>query len=243
MTGAAKLTVNLELSHVDKFSHVDTWVFDLDNTLYPPDSALWPQIDDRITAYLMNLYGEDGLTARALQKHFYHKYGTTLKALMDQGHADPDHFMDFVHDIDRSSLPVNPLLSKALGSLPGRKLILTNGSKKHAEATASALGILEHFSDIFDIKEAGFVPKPQRQAYDIFFNKYGVDPAKSAMFEDLVKNLEVPHAVGMRTVLIVAKSGIIDLRDEWERNQATPAFVEYVTDDIAHFLTPLAGPV
>jgi putative hydrolase of the HAD superfamily len=225
------------------FSHVDTWVFDLDNTLYPPDSALWPQIDDRITAYLMNLYGTDGLTARAMQKHFYHHYGTTLKGLMDQGHADPDEFMSFVHDIDRSSLPINLPLSAALGALPGRKLILTNGSRKHAEDTARALGILEHFEDVFDIKAAGFVPKPQREAYDIFFNKHGVDPARAAMFEDLVKNLEVPHAVGMKTVLIVAKSGIADLRDDWERKQARPDFVEYVTDDIADFLTPLGNPV
>jgi putative hydrolase of the HAD superfamily len=229
----------VDLNKKSAFSHVNTWVFDLDNTLYPPDSALWPQIDDRITAYLMDLYGQDGLTARALQKHFYHRYGTTLKALMDQGHADPDHFMSFVHDIDRSSLPVNPQLSTALAALPGRKLILTNGSKKHAEDTAKALGILEHFDDIFDIKAAGYVPKPERKAYDVFFNTYGVDPAKAAMFEDLVKNLEVPHDVGMKTVLIVAKSGITDLRDAWEQKQARPAFVEYVTDDIAEFLQPL----
>jgi putative hydrolase of the HAD superfamily len=224
------------LSHVDTFSHVDTWVFDLDNTLYPPDSALWPQIDNRITSYIMELYGQDGLTARALQKHFYHRYGTTLKALMDQGHGDVDEFLSYVHDIDRSSLVHNSMLSDALGKLPGRKLILTNGSRKHAEDTAQALGILEHFEDIFDIKAAGFVPKPDRIAYDIFFNKHGVDPKKSAMFEDLVKNLEVPYNVGMKTVLIVPKSDTVDLRDAWEQNQATPPFVEYVTNDIADFL-------
>jgi putative hydrolase of the HAD superfamily len=239
MTEAVELSKKSAFSHVHSFSHVDTWVFDLDNTLYPPDSALWPQIDDRITAYLMDLYGADGLTARALQKHFYHRYGTTLKALMDQGHADPDDFMSFVHDIDRTSLPVNPQLSTALSALKGRKLILTNGSKKHAEDTAKALGILEHFDDIFDIKAAGYVPKPERKTYDIFFNTYGVDPAKAAMFEDLVKNLEVPHDVGMKTVLIVAKSGIKDLRDAWEQKQGRPAFVQYVTDDIAGFLQPL----
>jgi putative hydrolase of the HAD superfamily len=221
------------------FSHVDTWVFDLDNTLYPPDSALWPQIDERITAYLMQLYGLDGLSARALQKHFYHRHGTTLKALIDQGHADPDHFMDFVHDIDRSSLTINHALSEALGRLPGRKLILTNGSCKHAEKTAGALGILGHFEGIFDIKAAGFVPKPQAAAYDLFFAKHGVDPARAAMFEDLVKNLEVPHSVGMKTVLIVGKAGVADMRDEWERKQETPPFIDYVTDDIAGFLSGL----
>jgi putative hydrolase of the HAD superfamily len=223
------------------FSHVETWVFDLDNTLYPPDSALWPQIDERITAYIMDLYGLDGLSSRALQKHFYHHHGTTLKALIDQGHADPEHFMDFVHDIDRSSIVHNHSLSEALGRLPGRKLILTNGSQKHAENTAKALGILQHFEGIFDIKAAGYIPKPDPAAYQIFFDKHGVDPSRAAMFEDLVKNLKAPHDVGMKTVLIVAKSGANDLRDDCERRQDTPDFVEYVTDDIARFLMS-AGP-
>ena len=223
------------------FSHVETWVFDLDNTLYPPDSALWPQIDERITAYIMNLYGLDGLAARALQKYFYHRHGTTLKALLDQGDADPEHFMDFVHDIDRSSIGVNVALSDALARLPGRKLILTNGSEKHARNTATALGILQHFEGIFDIKAAGYIPKPNPVAYRIFFDKHGVDPRRAAMFEDLVKNLKAPHDVGMKTVLIVAKSGVNDLRDDWERRQDTPPFVEYVTDDIARFLMSV-GP-
>jgi putative hydrolase of the HAD superfamily len=218
------------------FSHVDTWVFDLDNTLYPPDSALWPQIDERITAYIMDLYGLDGLAARALQKHFYHRHGTTLRALLDQGDADPEHFMDFVHDIDRSSLIIDHSLSDALAALPGRKLILTNGSQKHAEETARALGILEHFEGIFDIKASGYIPKPEPAAYDIFFARHGVEPGRAAMFEDLVKNLKAPHAAGMKTVLITAKTGVIDLRDEWERRQERPPFVDFVTDDLPVFL-------
>jgi putative hydrolase of the HAD superfamily len=236
MNEAAKLSIG------GAFAHVDTWVFDLDNTLYPPDSALWPQIDERITAYIMDLYGLDGLASRALQKHFYHRHGTTLRALLDQGDADPDHFMDFVHDIDRSSLIIDHLLSDALGRLPGRKLILTNGSEKHATDTAQALGILEHFEGIFDIKAAGYIPKPDPIAYTIFFEKHGVDPARSAMFEDLVKNLKAPHEAGMRTVLITAKMGVNDLRDEWEHRQETPAFVDFVTDDLPTFLTGAIGP-
>ncbi len=224
------------------FSHVDTWVFDLDNTLYPPDSALWPQIDERITAYIMDLYGLDGLAARALQKHFYHRHGTTLRALLDQGDADPEHFMDFVHDIDRSSLIIDHSLSGALAALPGRKLILTNGSCKHAEDTARALGILEHFEGIFDIKASGYIPKPEPAAYDIFFARHGVEPGRAAMFEDLVKNLKAPHAAGMKTVLITAKTGVVDLRDEWERRQETPPFVDFVTDDLPVFLGGAIAP-
>ncbi len=223
------------------FAHVDAWVFDLDNTLYPTDSDLWPQIDARITAYIMELYGLDGLGARALQKHFYQTHGTTLKALMDQGHADPDEFLAYVHDIDRTRLLRDAPLSEAIARLPGRKLILTNGSRKHAEDTARALGILDHFEDIFDIKAAAFTPKPERRAYDLFFERHGVNPASAAMFEDLVKNLKVPHELGMRTVLITAKTGVNDLRDDWERRQETPPFVDYVTDDLPAFLTRVAG--
>ncbi|MFM9975868.1 MAG: pyrimidine 5'-nucleotidase [Beijerinckiaceae bacterium] len=235
------MSVAVQSQTTSAFSHVDTWVFDLDNTLYPPDSALWPQIDARITAYLMELYGLDGISSRALQKHFYHRHGTTLRALIDQGHADPEHFMDFVHDIDHSSIRTNHSLSAALGQLPGRKLILTNGSQKHAENTARALGILEHFDGIFDIKAADYIPKPEPVAYHMFFDKHGIEPKRAAMFEDLVKNLKVPHDVGMKTVLIVAKSGVNDLRDDWERRQATPTFIEYVTDDIAAFLAGLGN--
>jgi putative hydrolase of the HAD superfamily len=236
MSDAAKLSIG------GAFAHVDTWVFDLDNTLYPPDSALWPQIDERITAYIMDLYGLDGLASRALQKHFYHRHGTTLRALLDQGDADPEHFMDFVHDIDRSSLIIDHSLSDALGRLPGRKLILTNGSERHAAETAQALGILGHFEGIFDIKAAGYIPKPDPIAYTIFFDKHGVDPARAAMFEDLVKNLKAPHEAGMRTVLITAKTGVNDLRDEWEHRQETPAFVDFVTDDLAAFLAGAIRP-
>ncbi len=224
------------------FGHVDTWVFDLDNTLYPADSALWPQIDDRITAYIMELYGLDGLAARALQKHFYHRHGTTLRALIDHGDADPDHFMDFVHDIDRSSLVANERLHAALAKLPGRRLILTNGSEKHAEDTARALGILEHFDAIFDIKAAAYIPKPEAAAFQTFFERHGVDPTRAAMFEDLVRNLEVPHAAGMRTVLIRPRADIVDKRDEWERAAQSQPYIDFVTDDIAGFLETVAPP-
>ena len=236
------LPATAERDAVAAFSHVDTWVFDLDNTLYPADSALWPQIDDRITAYIMELYGLDGLAARALQKHFYQRHGTTLRALIDHGDADPDHFMDFVHDIDRSSLVANVRLHAALARLPGRRLILTNGSERHAEETAKALGILEHFDAIFDIKAATYIPKPEAVAFQMFFDRHGVDPTRAAMFEDLVRNLEVPHKVGMRTILIRPPADMLDKRDEWERALHTPPYIDFVTHDIAGFLETVIPP-
>ncbi len=209
------------------FSHVDTWVFDLDNTLYPAGSPLWPQIDQRITLFLVDLFGIDGLSARALQKYYYTLHGTTLRGLIHEGVVDPHKFLDFVHDIDRSSLLPNPQLAAAIAALPGRKLILTNGSHFHAMRTAERLGIDHLFEDAFDIVAADFVPKPDAAVYEAFFVRHGVDPAKAAMFEDLPQNLVVPAKRGMKTVLVVPNALPV---------HAMPDYIDYVTDDLTAFL-------
>ena len=168
----------------DTLSHINTWVFDLDNTLYPADCDLWPKIDQRITLYLSYLFGLDGMSSRALQKYYYRRYGTTLRGLMVEYGIGPEEFLDFTHDIDRSSLLPNPALATAITTLPGRKLILTNGSREHALLTAGALGLEAMFEDIFDIADADFVPKPAAATYERFFERHAVDPARAVMFED-----------------------------------------------------------
>ena len=223
-------------------AHVDTWVFDLDNTLYAADSDLWPKIDQRITLYVMQLFGEDGMSARALQKYYYQRYGTTLRGIMEENGVDPAHFLDFAHDIDRSALAADPALSEAIGALPGRKLILTNGSRGHAEATATKLGILHHFEDIFDIVAGDYLPKPEVQTYKRFFDRHGIEPKRSAMFEDLERNLAPAHAAGMRTVLVKPKSGQTDHRDGWEKVGDAPPYVDFVTDDLTGFLRSALEP-
>nr|MCU0820745.1 pyrimidine 5'-nucleotidase [Beijerinckiaceae bacterium] len=126
---------------VARFQAVETWIFDLDNTLYPPHSDLWPKVDQKITNYISNLLGVDGLTARAIQKYYYQVHGTTLNGLMKEHGIDPHPFLDFVHDIDRSSLEADAQLGAAISALPGRKFIFTNGSVRHAEETLKRLGI------------------------------------------------------------------------------------------------------
>ena len=185
-----------------RFAHVDTWVFDLDNTLYPFGCDLWPQIDARITAFLCDLFGIDGLSAKALQKHYYERYGTSLRGLMLEDGLNPQDFLDFVHDIDRSGMMPDEALATAIAALPGRKLILTNGSHEHALRTCERLGIAHLFEGIFDIVAADLVPKPEAATYKRFFYAHAVDPARAAMFEDLDKNLVAPHASGMLTVLV-----------------------------------------
>jgi putative hydrolase of the HAD superfamily len=225
-------------------SRIDTWVFDLDNTLYPADCDLWPKIDQRITLYLSYLFGLDGMSSRALQKYYYQRYGTTLRGLMEEHGIGPVEFLDFTHDIDRSSLLPDLALARAITALPGRKLILTNGSREHALRTARALGLEAMFEDIFDIADADFVPKPAAVTYERFFERHAVDPARAVMVEDLANNLIIPHERGMTTVLVVPKPGQMDHRDAFEIfRDAAPPYIDFVTSDLARFLTGLASDI
>ena len=224
------------------FAHVHTWIFDLDNTLYPHEARVWPQVDERITLYIMQLFGLDGLSARGLQKYFYHRYGTTLRGLIEEYGINPYDFLDFAHDIDHSEIALDESLGHSIERLPGRKLILTNGSRKHAEDVARKIGILDHFEDVFDIAASDFVPKPERRAYETFLLRHGVDPARSAMFEDIAKNLVVPHDMGMTTVLVVPKT-VDPFRESFEQEAVQAPHIDYITNDLAGFLVgraPLA---
>jgi putative hydrolase of the HAD superfamily len=220
------------------FAAVDTWIFDLDNTLYPADAKLWPQVDERITLFLAEMFGLDGLSARALQKYYYERYGTTLKGLMEEHLLEPAEFLDFAHQIDLTDLAPDPDLGEAIAALPGRKLILTNGSLRHAENVAGKLGIRLHFEDIYDIEASLFVPKPDRRAYERFLDLHGVDPARSAMFEDLAKNLVVPHDLGMTTVLVLPPTPD-PFRAEHEQCAVEADHIHYTTRDLAGFLGTL----
>ncbi|MHB8886905.1 MAG: pyrimidine 5'-nucleotidase [Methylovirgula sp.] len=225
-----------------RLAQIDTWVFDLDNTLYSADSDLWPKIDQRITAFLVHLFGLDGLSARALQKYYYRRYGTTLRGLMEDHGVSAEEFLAFVHDIDRSSLLPNPTLAEAIAALPGRKLILTNGSRDHAMLTAEALGLGDMFEDIFDIVAAELIPKPELVTYERFFDKHAVDPQTAAMFEDIERNLVIPHQKGMVTALVVPKLGQRDHREPFEiAAQDSFPHVDFVTSDLERFLRDISA--
>jgi putative hydrolase of the HAD superfamily len=238
-TPGAKPAFVTDAQIAHRFAHVQTWVFDLDNTLYTASSDLWPKIDARITLFMMELFGLDGMSSRALQKYYYERYGTTLRGLMEEHEITATDFLKFVHDIDRSSLLPNHSLATAITALPGRKLILTNGSREHALRTAEQLGLDKMFEDVFDIVASDLVPKPNPQAYERFFEKHGVEPAGAAIFEDIERNLVVPHSRGMRTTLVVPKPGQRDHRDPWEVAKERPRHVDYVTDDLEGFLTDI----
>jgi putative hydrolase of the HAD superfamily len=222
------------------FAHVETWVFDLDNTLYPHHLNLWQQVDVRIRDYIARFLDVTHEEAFRVQKDLYRRYGTSMRGLMTEHGMQPDDFLDFVHQIDHSPLEPNPMLGAALERLGGRKLILTNGTRKHADAVMRRLAVDHHFEDVFDIIAAELEPKPQAQTYDRFLARHGVDPAKAAMFEDLARNLEIPHALGMTTVLVVPEGTREVFREEWEMEGRDAPHVDHVTDDLAGFLQRLA---
>jgi len=221
------------------FSHIDAWVFDLDNTLYPAECNLFRQIDARMCEFIEMRLRVDAQRARRLQKGFYVAYGTTLAGLMREHDVPPKEFLDYVHDIDLSIVPENKALAALLTALPGRKLIYTNGSVAHAERVIGKLGIGDAFDAIFDIHAADYLPKPHRDAYEKFIGHCAVSPKAAAMFEDIAHNLEAPHALGMTTVLVASAADWV-ADEPANKRPALPGdrhpHVHHVTDDLTQFL-------
>ena len=222
------------------FGHVETWVFDLDNTLYPHHLNLWQQVDERIREYIAGYLKVPHEEAFRLQKDYYKRYGTSMRGLMTEHGMEPDDFLDFVHQIDHSPLTPNAALGAAIEVLPGRKLILTNGTRRHADAVLARLELARHFEDVFDIVAAELEPKPSPQTYDRFLKAHNIDAARTAMFEDLARNLVVPHALGMTTVLVVPEHTREVFREDWELEGREAPHVDHVTDDLVGFLEAVA---
>lgn len=224
------------------FGHVDTWVFDLDNTLYPAECDLFSQIDKRMGAFIARAFDLPLEEAHALRRRYYVEHGTTLAGLVRLHGVSPNEFLDYVHDIDLGAVAPAPDLGAAIDALPGRKFVFTNGSRGHAEAVAGKLGVLDRFEDIFDIHALEYVnPKPSREAFDRFLKAHGIAAPRAAMFDDLPHNLETAHAVGMTTVWIDCRA---TGRPEHLTNEdwtALPAHIHHHTEALAPFLTAIGA--
>lgn len=186
----------------DPLGHVETWIFDLDNTLYPARSNLFDQVDRRMGAFIAQHFGLDPDAARVEQKRLFRAHGTTLRGLMTEHGIDPHAFLDFVHDIDVSLVDPDPVLADALDALDGRKIIFTNGSVAHAERVLAQLGIGGRFAGVFDIAAAEFVPKPDPSCYAVLVARHGIDPRATIMVEDMARNLAPAKALGMTTAWV-----------------------------------------
>ena len=184
----------------NSFCHVTQWVFDLDNTLYPPEARLFDQIEVKMSAYVMASLGVDQTTADQLRRDYWRDYGTTLAGLMREHNVDPGPYLFDVHDIDLSHLNKDPALAAAIDTLPGRKIVYTNGTAPYARQVLAARGLDQVFEAVYGVEEANFLPKPELEAFETIFALDGIQPRQAAMFEDEARNLQVPHSLGMQTI-------------------------------------------
>jgi putative hydrolase of the HAD superfamily len=206
-----------------------TWVFDLDNTLYPAKCRLFDQVERRIGLYIEQLLGLDQVGAKLLQKQYFRDHRTTLNGLMIHHRIDPEDFLNFVHQIDHSPVSADPRLEAALGRLPGRKIIFTNGSVDHAVKIMARLGVSRHFADIFDIAAAGYVPKPEPGPYRELLARHAIRPERAIIIDDMARNLEPAAELGMTTVWV--RTDV-----DWAQAPAEASYIDHVTDDLAGWL-------
>jgi putative hydrolase of the HAD superfamily len=212
---------------------VETWVFDLDNTLYPASCGLFPRVQERMNEYICRLLDVSLDDAKALRAQYFREHGTTMHGLMAVHRIDPHEFMAFVHDVDLSCVPPNPALIAALGGLSGRKLVYTNGSVPHAENLLKHLGVSHHFDDIFDIVASEFSPKPAMAPLRVFVERFGVRPVSALMVEDMAKNLVPAAALGMTTAWV--RTNV-----DWAAMASDADHINYVVEDLAGFLAAAA---
>lgn len=209
------------------FAHVTAWVFDLDNTLYPPECALFDHIEVRMTDWVMEALGVERDHADHLRNHYWQTYGTTLSGLMREHDVDPGPYLRHVHDIPLDTVSEDATLRGHIERLPGRKVVYTNGSQFHADRVLAARGLSGIFDAIYGIEHADYHPKPSREAYSVILKTDGLDPTRAAMFEDDPRNLAIPHELGMRTVHV------------GPRHDAP--HVHHSTNDLTGFLSQLVG--
>jgi putative hydrolase of the HAD superfamily len=215
-------------------SRINSWIFDLDNTLYPPSANLFAQIDDRMGAYIGRLLACDAIEARRVQKAFFHEHGTTLRGLMDYHDVDPHEFLSYVHDVDMDVLRADPRVIDGIARLPGRKLIFTNGDAPYAGRVLDRLGLGQAFEAIFDVHATDYVPKPDPRAYQGLCDAYGIDPTTALFVEDMARNLRPAKAIGMTTVWVNNGS-------ERGDHDACPSYIDIEITDVGEWLDGLQG--
>ena len=217
-----------------ELDHIESWIFDLDNTLYPASADLFGLIDKKMGAYIQQMLGVDPVEARRIQKDHFHRHGTTLAGLMAEHGIDPHEFLDFVHDIEMDALAEDARLARAIADLPGRKLIFTNGDAAYARRVLTRLGLSEHFEDIHDIHACAYRPKPDRSGYDAMVARFGLRPSTALFVEDMARNLKPAKAMGMTTVWVNNGS-------EYGAHDAHPDHIDYEIREVGQWLDQIMG--
>ncbi len=220
-----------------RLTAAETWIFDLDNTLYPADCNLFAQIDRRMGEFIARHFGIGLDEARQRQKGFFQTHGTTLRGLMVEHALNPADFLDYVHDIDLAPVAPAPHLGAALDRLPGRKVIFTNGTVAHAGRVLGRLGIADRFEAVFDIIAADYLPKPREEPYRRLLDSHGIAPAGAVMVEDMARNLVPAAALGMTTVWVPTTAA-------WSQpdRPGEAAHIHHTAPDLPAFLAALPDP-
>lgn len=193
---------------MEGFCHVESWVFDLDNTLYDAESHVFDMVTARMTRFVSEHLKINEETATQIRRRMRQEYGTTLRGMMLEHGIDPNIFLDYVHDIDMSVVAPCPVIKKHLALLPGKRVVFTNAPRRFAEAMLEKLEIAAHFHGLFTIEDADYWPKPHARAFQDFFDHHSIDPAKSCMFEDMEENLKTAHDLGMTTVWLHGRNAV-----------------------------------
>lgn len=219
---------------IEALRHIDAWIFDLDNTLYPASTDLFGLIDTRMTAFVARLMDVPAEEARRIQKQLFVDHGTTLSGLMRTHAVDPHEFLDYVHDIEMDVLAEDRRLIEAVARLPGRKLIFTNGDQAYARRVLARIGLSDSFEAIHDIHACAYTPKPHADSYRAMVAAFGIDPATSLFVEDMARNLPPAKALGMTTVWVNNGS-------DHGAHQADAAAIDYEIEDVGQWLHQILG--
>jgi putative hydrolase of the HAD superfamily len=184
--------------------HIETIFFDLDDTLYPRESGVWPAILERMEQYMRAEVGIPAEQVRPLRERFRGQYGTTLRGLHHEYQIDPEDYLGYVHEIPvEALLKPNPALAAMLERLPQRKWIFTNSSVAHSRRVLAALGMNGSIEGIIDTTAMNYQSKPAVEVYQLALELAGGKPAANCLYlDDLPRNLEPAHAQGIGTVLV-----------------------------------------
>jgi len=214
---------------MNSLKSIKYWIFDLDNTLYSGKTKVFEQVDKRMSKYISKKLNINVTEAKKIQKNYFYEYNTTLNGMIKNHGIDPDEFLEFVHDINIDFLKKDKKLAKEIEKLEGKKIIFTNGSRKHAINVTKRIGIDQYFDDIFDIVDAKFIPKPSIEPYKKIVEKHKIDPKLCVLVEDIARNLKPAYEMGMKTIWI-------ENDEPWAKKFSDSDFINYKTNNLSEFL-------
>ena len=208
---------------------INCWLFDLDNTLYSGKTKVFEQVDKKMSQFISEKLNVNIEEAKKIQKSYFYEYNTTLNGMIKNHQIDADEFLDFVHDIDVDFLKKDIKLGHELKKLNGKKIIFTNGSRKHAINITKRIGVDQYFDDIFDIVDSNFIPKPAAEPYIKLVKKHKIDPNLCVFIEDIARNLKPAYEMGMKTIWI-------ENDEPWAKKYSDAEFINYKTNNLSEFL-------